>query len=119
MVPLVAFGLAGAGNIIIPLAVMFALYLLSYGGIAALVSKISNQTTLMLFISVITIANVMFGSLLIKLPSGGVFNALTYALPSRWLSSIKIMDPLLCIAGLCGCAIVYNILPFLIKRKDV
>jgi hypothetical protein len=73
----------------------------------------------MLSISVITIANVMFGSLLIKLPSGGALNALTYMLPSRWLSSIKTLDPALCIAGLLGCAIVYNVLPFIIRRKEV
>ncbi len=117
-IPLIAFGIAGAGQLIAPLAVMFALYLLAYGGIAALISKINNQTALMLLISVITIANVMFGSMLIKLPSGGALNALTYLLPSRWLSSIKTLDPALCIAGLAVCAVVYNVLPFVIRRKE-
>jgi hypothetical protein len=118
VIPLVAFGIAGAGELIAPLAAMFALYLLAYGGVAALVSKINNQTALMLFISVITIANVMFGSMLIKLPSSGLLNALTYVLPSRWLSSIKTLDPLVCIAGLAVCAIVYSALPFVIRRKE-
>jgi hypothetical protein len=73
----------------------------------------------MLLISVITIANVMFGSLLIKLPSQGALSLVAYALPSRWLSSINTLDPALCIAGLLGCAIIYNILPFIIRRKEV
>lgn len=118
-VPLIAFGVAGAGDIIAPMAAMFALYLVSYGGVASLAAKTRNQTVLMLLISVITIANVMFGSLLIKLPSGGALNALTYILPSRWLSSINTLDPLVCIAGLLGCAIVYNALPFIIRRKEI
>jgi hypothetical protein len=118
-VPLIAFGVAGAGELIAPMAVMFTLYLLSYGGIASLVAKTKNQTVLMLLISVITIANVMFGSMLIKLPSGGALNILTYVLPSGWLSSIKTLDPLVCVAGLFGCAVVYNILPFIIRRKEV
>jgi hypothetical protein len=119
IVPLAAFGIAGAGEIIAPMAVMFALYLVSYGGIASLVAKTRNQTVLMLLISVITIANVMFGSLLIKLPSAGALNFMTYILPSRWLSSIKTLDPLVCVAGLAACAVVYNILPFVIRRKEV
>ncbi|MGE5494674.1 MAG: ABC transporter permease [Burkholderiales bacterium] len=118
-VPLVAFGIAGAEEIIAPMAVMFALYLVSYGGVASLIAKINNQTVLMLLISVITIANVMFGSLLVKLPSGGALNMVTYLLPSRWLSSIKTLDPALCVAGLVGCAVVYNVLPFVIRRKEV
>ncbi len=117
-IPLAAFGFAGRGELIAPLAAMFALYLLAYGGVAALVSKINNQTALMLLISVITIANVMFGSMLIKLPSNGLLNAVTYVLPSRWLSSIKTQDPLVCIAGLALCAVVYSALPFLIRRKE-
>lgn len=118
VIPLAAFGIAGAGRLIAPLAVMFTLYLLAYGGIAALVAKISNQTALMLLISVITIANVMFGSMLIKLPSAGALNALMYVFPSRWLSSIKTMEPLVCVAGLAVCAAVYNVLPFVIRRKE-
>ncbi len=118
VIPLIAFGIGGAGHIIAPMAVMFTLYLFSYGGIAALVSKISNQTAMMLVISVITIANVMFGSMLIKLPDGGALNMLTYILPSRWLSSIKTLDPGLCIAGLAVCAAVYNALPFAVRRKE-
>jgi hypothetical protein len=117
-IPLASFGIAGAGQIIAPMAVMFALYLISYGGIAALVSKLSNQTAMMLLISVLTIANVMFGSMLIKLPSGGALSAFTYILPSRWLSSINTLDPLVCIAGLAACAAVYNALPFVIRRKE-
>jgi hypothetical protein len=117
-IPLAAFGIGGAGQMIAPMAVMFALYLFAYGGIAALVSKITNNTALMLVISVITIANVMFGSMLIKLPSGGLLSALTYVLPSRWLSSIKTLDPALCIAGLAACAAAYNALPFVVRRNE-
>lgn len=118
-VPLIAFGIAGAGDKILPIFVMFTLYLLSFGGIASLISKINNRTVLMLCISVITIANVMFGSLLISLPSGGVFSYFTYLLPSRWLSSIQSLNPLLGIAGLCACALFYNLLPFLFKKKEL
>lgn len=117
-VPLIAFGFAGRADYIAPLAVMFALYLISYGGVASLVSKIEDQTLLMFVISVITIANVMFGSLLIRLPSGGFLNSISYILPSRWLSSIKAMDPALCIAGLLVCALVYNVLPLVIRRRE-
>ncbi len=117
--PLIAFGMAGAGEKILPLFFMTALYLLSFGGIASLISKINNKTVLMLCISIITIANVMFGSLLISLPSGGVFSFFTYLLPSRWLSSIKSLEPMMCIAGLCACAFVYNLLPFLLKKKEI
>lgn len=117
-VPLAALGIAGAGVMIAPLAAMFALYLLAYGGIAALIAKIASQTVMMLCISVVTIANVMFGSMLIKLPSGGALSIFTYILPSRWLSSINTMEPLVCVAGLAVCAVVYNVLPFLIRRKE-
>jgi hypothetical protein len=116
-VPLAAFGLAGAGETILPLLVMFALYTLSYGGIAAFVAKIKNQTVLMLMISVITIATVMFGSMLIKLPSAGILTSLSYILPSRWLSSVQ-FNPAWCIGGVCVCALVYNALPFLTATKD-
>lgn len=118
IIPLVGFGLAGRADYIAPLAAMFALYLLSYGGVASLVSKVENQTVLMLLISIITIANVMFGSLLIKLPSNGVLNVITYILPSRWLSSIRALSPALCIAGLLGCAVVYNAIALIIRKKN-
>ncbi len=117
-VPLVAFGLSGEGRLIIPLLIMFALYAFAFGGIAAMMAKIQNQTPLMLGISALTIANVMFGSMLVKLPSSGIMTAISYLLPSRWVSAINTVSPLLCVAGLSVCALVYNVLPFLLRRKD-
>jgi len=116
-IPLAGIGVAGRADLIAPLAVMFALYLVSYGGVAGLLSKIESQTVLMFLISIITIANVMFGSLLIKLPSGGFVNAVSYILPSRWLSSVRNFDPLFCVAGLAVCAAVYNALPLIFRKK--
>jgi hypothetical protein len=97
---------------------MFALYVFAYGGIAALLALIRNKTALMLCICVVTVANVLFGSLLVQLPSSGAFNILSRALPSRWLTSISALPPLVCVAGLAACAAVYNALPFLIRRKE-
>ncbi|MDD5016745.1 MAG: ABC transporter permease [Eubacteriales bacterium] len=54
-VPLAAFGLSGAGHLILPLLLMFVLYVLKLGCIASLVSRLKNQTVLMLAISIITI----------------------------------------------------------------
>jgi len=117
-IPLVAFYLAGAGELVLPLLVMFALYVFSYGGVAALLSEFRNKTALMLCICVVTVANVMFGSLLVQLPSSGVMNIISRVLPSRWLTSISTLPPLACVAGLAACAAVYNALPFLIRRKE-
>jgi hypothetical protein len=63
------------------------------------------------------VANVMFGSLLVQLPSSGLFNILSRALPSRWLTSLGSMPPLACVAGLAVCAVVYNMLPFILRRR--
>jgi len=117
MIPLTAFYLAGAGELVLPLLILFALYLFAYGGVAALLALIRNKTALMLCICVVTIANVLFGSLLVQLPASGVMGILSRALPSRWLTSISVMPPLACVAGLAACAAVYNALPFLIRRK--
>lgn len=116
-VPLIAFGTAGEGRLIVPLLIMFALYMLSFGGIASLLAQIRNQTVLMLSICLATIANVMFSSMLVPLPSIGLFAAVSHILPARWLSSADLMNPLICIAGLAVCAAVYNVLPFLLRRK--
>ena len=118
-VPLVAFGLARAEYLILPQLIMFALFVFSFGGIASLVSRIRSQTVMMLTISVITIAAVMFSSLLIPLPRTGVFNMLTHVLPTRWLSAIQNTSPIVCIAGLGVCALVYHILPFLMKKREL
>ncbi len=117
-IPLTAFVFAGAGALVAPLFVSFALYVFAYGGIAAALAGIRNRTALMLCICVVTIASVMFGSLLVKLPSSGAFNVISRVLPSRWLTSLGSLPPLACIAGLTGCAAVYNALPFLIRRRE-
>lgn len=117
-IPLAAFILAGAGALAAPLFVMFALYVFAYGGVAALISGIRNRTALMLCICVVTIANVLFGSLLVQLPASGVLGVAARVLPSRWLTSLSVLPPLACIAGLAACAVVYNALPFLIRRRE-
>ena len=118
-VPLIAMGAANAGHLILPLLVMFVLYVAAFGGIASLVSRIGNRTALMLTISVITIANVMFGSMLVKLPQAGAFRIFTYVFPSRLLSSIEQTDALFGIAGLAVCAAVYIALPFIFRKRNV
>jgi len=118
-VPAVAFGIARAGAPVLTLLIMFALYMLAYAGVASMVSRIANQTMRLLLISVITIATVLFGSLLIPLPSGGWATAFAYLLPSRWLSSLQRFGALKCVAGLAVCALIYNIIPFFIKKEDI
>jgi hypothetical protein len=117
-IPLAAFALAGAGDLVLPLAVMFALYVFAYGGVAAIISGLRNKTALMLCICVVTVANVLFGSLLVQLPSSGLFNILSRVLPSRWLTSLGSLPPLACVAGLAVCAVIYNMLPFILRRRD-
>lgn len=117
-IPLIAFYLAGAGNLVLPLAVMFVLYVFAYGGVAAMLSGIRNRTALMLCICVVTVANVMFGSLLVQLPASGVMGLLSRTLPSRWLTSLGSLPPLACVAGLAVCAAIYNVLPFVLRRRE-
>jgi len=116
--PLAAFGAAGEARLIVPLFIMFALYVFSFGGIASLLTLIHSQTALMLSISAVTIANVMFSSMLVPLPSVGLFAAVSHVLPARWLSAADLMNPMIRIAGLCACAAVYHALPFLLRRKE-
>ncbi len=118
VIPLTAFYLAGAGDLVLPLAVMFALYVFAYGGVAALISSIENKTALMLCICAITAANVLFGSLLVKLPSSDWVSVIARVLPSRWLTSLGSLSPLACVAGLAACAAVYNALPFVFRRRE-
>ncbi len=117
-VPLAAMVKAGAGELAVPLAVMFTLYVFAYGGVAAMLSGIRNKTALMLCICVVTVANVMFGSLLVQLPASGTLGILSRVLPSRWLTSLGSLPPLACVAGLAACAAIYNALPFLLRRKE-
>ena len=117
--PLIALGAAKAGNLILPLLVMFVLYMVAFGGIASLVSKIGDRTALMLTISVITIANVLFGSMLVKLPQSGALRIFTYIFPSRWLSSIESIGALWGIIGLAVCALVYTALPFIFRKREI
>lgn len=117
--PLVAFYAANAGRLVLPLLVMFVLYVLAFGGIASLVAKIADQTALMLSISVITIANVLFGSMLVKLPQTGTFNIFAHVLPSRWLSSMDALGTLWSIIGLLGITALYHALPFIFRKKEI
>lgn len=117
-VPLAAFAVSGEGRLIIPLLLLFALYLISLGGIAAMIAKLREHTSQLMLISLLTIANVMLGGLLMPLPSSGALDIIAHLLPARWLSSTQIHGILLCIAGLGVSAIVYNALPFIIRSRD-
>ena len=116
---LIAFGIAGKLALIAPTLALFALYLLAYGGVAALISKIKNKTTLMLTISLITIVNLFLGAMLIDLPAAGFISVASYALPSRWLSSLSALGFAKSLLGVLGCAVVYHALPFLIRKKTI
>lgn len=116
-VPLAAFAVSGEGWLIVPMLLLFALYLISLGGIAAMIAKLREQTSQLLLISLLTIANVMLGGLLMPLPSSGALDILAHMLPARWLSSTQIHGILICIAGLGISAIVYNTLPFILRRR--
>lgn len=116
-VPLIALGLAGTGQMILPLMAMFLLYMLCFGGMASLISRLRDKTAAVLAVSVITIANVMLGSMLVKLPASGAFSIVTYLLPARWLSSPDALGAPLCIAALLGYAVLINTLPFIFRRR--
>ena len=98
---------------------MFALYLVAYGGVASFVSKIKNKTTLMLTISLIAIVNLFLGAMLIDLPSVGFISSASYILPSRWLSSMGTFGFGWSLLGMLACAVVYSALPFLLRKKAV
>ena len=115
--PLIAYGVAGDGGRVLPVLIMFALYLLAYGGVASLVARARGRTLRMMAVSVITIANVLFSSMLVKLPSAGAFRIFTYIFPSRWLSSLDALGVGWCILGLAVCALVYTAPPFIFKQK--
>ena len=117
-IPLVAFGLAGEGRLIAPLLLCFALYVFAFGGIAGLLALIQNQTAMMLSICVVTIANVMLSSMLVPLPSSGLFAAFSHVLPARWLSAADLQKPMLSAVGLAACAAVYHALPFVLGRQE-
>ena len=105
---------AGAGVYIL----MFALYLFAFGGIASALGCIKSKTIHMMSITVISIVNLGFGSLLLNLPEIGIVPKLAYLLPSRWLSSVDLNGVWACLAGLAVCAAVYNSIVFLrAKRK--
>ncbi|MBT3319338.1 MAG: ABC transporter permease [Clostridia bacterium] len=116
---LIAFGIAGKFDTIAPALALFALYLVSYGGISSLVSKIKNKTTLMLTISLITIVNLFLGAMLVDLPAAGFISNASYILPSRWLSSADTLGVGWSILGMFACAAVYNALPFVSRKKAV
>ena len=116
-VPLIAFALSGQALMIVPMFMLFALYLVSLGGIAAMTAKLKEQTSQLLMISLLTIANVMLGGLLMPLPSSGFFGLAAHLLPARWLSSVEIHGIWLCIAGLLVSALFYNALPFIFRKQ--
>jgi hypothetical protein len=118
LVPLVAFGLAGEGQLIAPLLLSFLLYVFAFGGIAGLLALIHNQTAMMLSICVVTIANVMLSSMLVPLPASGLFASISHVLPARWLSAADMQNPMLSVVGLAVSAAVYNALPFILRRKE-
>ena len=116
-IPLAAFWLAGEGHLVLPMLLIFALYLLSLGGVAAMVAGLREQTAQLLLISLFTIANVLLGGLLMPLPSGGLFGTLVHILPARWLSSAESHGVWLACAGLLVTAFVYNVIPFVVGRR--
>lgn len=116
-VPLAAFALAGAGQLVAPMLVLLLLYLLWFGGAASLVSGLRDKTAAVLAVSVLTIANALLGSMLVKLPSAGAFSLVTYLLPARWLSASDALGLPLCIVGLAVYAAMMNALPFLLRRR--
>lgn len=116
---LIALGIAGKLNLIAPTLLMFVLYLVAYGGVASLVSKIKNKTTLMLTISLIAIVNLFLGAMLVDLPAAGFISNASFILPSRWLSSPGTLGFGWSLLGITACAIVYNALPFLLRKKAV
>ena len=115
---LIGFLVAGENIIAITIIAQFLLYAFSYGGISSLLCKISDKTTLMLSICLMTIINILFGSMLVKLPSVGVISWLSYALPSRWLSSYESLGLAWSSLGIFALAVFYNILPFVFKGKE-
>lgn len=116
-VPLIAFGVAGAGRLIAPTLVLFLLYALCFGGMASLVSRLRDKTAAVMAVSVITIANVLLGSMLVKLPAAGAFSLVTYLLPARWLSSLDALGFWTCAAGLALYAALVNALPFILRWR--
>ena len=115
---LIGFAAAGKPGLILPFAVLFALYLFAYGGIASLVSKISSRTTLMLTITLVAIVNLFLGSMLLELPALGIISKLSYMLPSRWMSSADTLGVWWCMLGMLGCAAAYNALPFIFRSRS-
>lgn len=116
-IPLAVFWLAGEGLLVLPLLLLFALYLLSLGGVAAMVAGLREQTAQLLLISLFTIANVLLGGLLMPLPSGGLVGTLAHILPARWLSSAESHGVWLACAGLLVTVVVYNAIPFVCRRR--
>lgn len=117
-VPLFAFIIAGEAVLAAPLFLMFAGYLVSLGGIAAIIAKLKEQTSQLLVISLLTIANVMLGGLLMPLPAHQTLDIIAHLLPARWISSIELYGVWVCAAGLALTAVVYNALPFISRSKD-
>ena len=115
---LAGFAIAGKPELIALISVMFALYLLAYGGAASLISKISSRTTLMLTITLVAIVNLFLGAMLLDLPAAGFISKASYILPSRWISSTDTIGVWWSMLGLLGCAVVYNTLPFLLRCKE-
>lgn len=76
-----------------------------------------DKTAAVLAVSVLTIANALLGSMLVRLPAAGAFSLVTYLLPARWLSALDVLCAPLCIAGFAVYAAVVNVLPFLLRRK--
>jgi len=108
-----ASGNIGRGEITL---LLFALYLLSYGGAGALLCKIKSKTIHVLSISVVSIINLAFGSLLIAMPAAGIMAKLSYVLPSRWMTSFDFLE-VFAVLGLAACAVVYNCLPFILRKN--
>ncbi len=116
-VPLAAIALAGAGQQIALMLALFLLYLLWFGGAASLVSRLPDKTAAVLAVSVLTLANALLGSMLVKLPAAGAFSLVTYLLPARWLSAADALGAWPCLAGLAAYAALVNALPFVRRRR--
>jgi hypothetical protein len=116
-VPLAAFWMAGAGRLVAPTLALFFLYMLCFGGIASLISRLRDRTAAVMAVSAVTIANVLLGSMLVKLPATGAFSLVTYLLPARWLSSLDALGTAVCVTALALYAAVLSALPFIFRRR--
>jgi hypothetical protein len=55
--------------------------------------------------------------MLLDLPAAGFISKVSYILPSRWISSVDTLGVWWCMLGMLCCAVFYNALPFVFRKK--